>query len=121
MFEIGSSSPVTLSRCHALTPVTAGLPSAADAPLQCSELAKSANCGHCMWRAVHSCGGHLEAGRVEEIGDFVFPGAKRGLSRIDYRYIIKKGPGAFDPGCERKGLRKEVIACSVTCRCAPPV
>ena len=29
-------------------------------------------------RAVHFCGGHLEAGRVEEIGDFVFPGAKRG-------------------------------------------
>ena len=31
-----------------------------------------------MARAVHFCGGHLEAGRVEEIGDFVFPGAKRG-------------------------------------------
>ena len=43
------------------------------------------------------------------------------IARIDYRYIIKKGPGAFDPGCERKGLRKEVIACSVICTCAPPV
>ena len=42
-------------------------------------------------------------------------------ARIRSSLHHQKGIRAFDPGCERKGLRKEVIACSVTCRCAPPV